>query len=813
MNKHKITILNVDDDEAKRYTVSRILKREGFIVHEAASGEEALRMVGVEHPDLIVLDVNMPGMSGFEVCRRLKADPRTVSIAVLHLSATYVRSENRAQGLDAGADGYLTQEVEPAELLATIRAILRIKEAEEKAQTLANQWQATFDAISDGVCLLDPARKVVRCNGAFSELLRRPAAEILHTGFADLIAERFGVVDVPALDAVFAEHRRQVVERQIGDGWLRATVDPVWQTPGTLAGAVCILSDITERKAVEELRQSLLARAQERTAQLKELADIATRLTSAHDLDSVLQVVTNEARRLIPAHQSMSSLTVAQDRSPAISTVSFSDKYAAWRVYHTHPVGSGIGSLVCRTNRPMRMTQMELEAHPQWKEFGGQTDKLPPMRGWLAAPFVARDGQNLGLLQLWDKVDGEFTEDDESILVQLSQMASAALENARLVQELRQRDRNKDEFLATLAHELRNPLAPIRNSLHILRIAGGQGPAAERVHEMMERQVGHMVRLVDDLMEISRITRGKIELRRERVELAAMVRSAVETSKPLLEAGRHQLAITLPPEPLALNVDPVRMAQVLGNLLNNAAKYMDEGGQVWLTARREGNEAVLSVRDAGIGISAEMLPRVFEMFTQLDRTAARAQGGLGIGLSLVRSLVQMHGGRVEAYSDGLGSGSEFLVRLPLASLQDLLEAAPQESGTHVGALPPLRILVVDDNRDAADSLGMLLKFLGADAQVAYEGTEALEATRTYRPAVVLLDIGMPGMDGYEVARRVRQEADFRDIVLVAMTGWGQEEDRLRSKSAGFDHHLVKPVAPDVLQALLVSLEEAICRGL
>lgn len=810
MNAREITILNVDDDEAKRYTVSRILKREGFLVHEATSGEEALRNVEIQRPNLIVLDVNMPDMSGLEVCRRLKANPQTASIPVLHLSATYVRSENKAQGLDAGADGYLAQEVEPAELLATIRAILRIKEAEDKAQTLASQWQATFDAISDGICLLDAARTVVRCNAAFADLLRRPAEAILGSRYCDLLAGVFGAAEAPALDAMFAQQRRQVVERQARDGWLRITADPVCQTPGTLAGAVCIFSDISERKAVEELRHSLLVRARERTAQLQELAAIATRLALAHDLESVLRLVTEEARRLIPAHQSISSLTVDTSRSQAISTASFSDKYAAWRGYDIRPDGSGIYSLVCQTNRPLRMTQVELETHPAWKALNEEADKNPPLRGWLAAPFVTRDGRNLGLLQLSDKIDGDFGEDDEAILVQLAQMASAALENARLVEELRQTDRSKDEFLATLAHELRNTLAPIRNSLNILRLAAGQGPAAQRVHDMMERQVSHMVRLVDDLMEVSRITRGKIDLRKERMELAAVVRSAVETSKPLLDAGRHQLAISLPAEPLILNVDPVRMAQILGNLLNNAAKYMDDGGQVWLSARREGNEAVISVRDAGVGISAEMLPRVFEMFTQIDRTMARAQGGLGIGLTLVRSLVQMHGGRVEARSDGPGRGSEFIVRLPVASAQGSIETALREGSQPDAGLAPRRILVVDDNRDSADSLGMLLEFLGARAQVVYDGPAALEAIHTYRPAVVLLDIGMPGMDGYEVARRVRREPEFGGIVLVALTGWGQEEDRLHSKTAGFDHHLVKPVAPDVLQALLVSLEQAPC---
>ncbi len=373
------------------------------------------------------------------------------------------------------------------------------------------------------------------------------------------------------------------------------------------------------------------------------------------------------------------------------------------------------------------------------------------------------------------------------------------LELARLRKET---DRRKDEFLATLAHELRTPLAPIRNSVHILRMAGGDRGVAERVYEMMERQVNHMVRLVDDLMEVSRITRGKIDLRKELVELAGVVHSAVETSKPLIEAARHQLAVTLPDEPLILDADPVRLAQVLANLLNNAAKYTPEGGRIWLTARRTGSNVEVSVRDSGTGIPAEVLPKVFDLFMQVERTYSRAQGGLGIGLTLVRSLVSLHGGSVEARSAGPGRGSEFLVRLPLApgrfAAHDRRDARPS-------AVAPRRILVVDDNRDAADSLGMLLKLLGADVCTANDGPAALEAFRTYRPSVMLLDIGLPEMDGYEVARRTRQQPEGGDVTLIALTGWGQEEDRRRSREAGIDHHLVKPVDLGVLEKLLAAL--------
>ena len=377
-------------------------------------------------------------------------------------------------------------------------------------------------------------------------------------------------------------------------------------------------------------------------------------------------------------------------------------------------------------------------------------------------------------------------------------------ERKRAEDALLEADRRKDEFLATLAHELRNPLAPIRNSLHVLRLAPTQGATAERLHGMMERQVNHMVRLVDDLLEVSRITRGKIELRRERVELAAVVRAAVETSTPLIDAGRHELEVELPEQALALEADPVRLAQVLGNLLNNAAKYTRRGGQIRLTARRRGGEVEISVRDNGVGIPDEMLPKVFDLFTQVDRTLSSAQGGLGIGLTLVRRIVELHGGRVEARSGGANAGSEFVVVLPLAGDPQSSEEANGDDAGVPGELAARRVLVVDDNRDAAESLGILLRFLGAEVQVANDGLSALAQLREFRPSAVLLDIGMPGMDGYEVAARIRALPDFRGVLLIALTGWGQADDRQRSRDAGFDHHLVKPVDVPVLQGLLQS---------
>ncbi|WP_439586840.1 PAS domain S-box protein [Hydrogenophaga sp.] len=373
----------------------------------------------------------------------------------------------------------------------------------------------------------------------------------------------------------------------------------------------------------------------------------------------------------------------------------------------------------------------------------------------------------------------------------------------RAEQDLREADQRKDEFLATLAHELRNPLAPIRNSLHVLRLTNSGGVGADRLHDMLERQVSHLVRLVDDLMEVSRITRGKFELRKESIELGDVVQNALDTNKPLIRAASQELSVSLPDEVLTLEADGMRLAQVLANLLNNASKYTGEGGRIWLTARREGPEVVISVRDNGAGIPGTMLPRVFDLFTQADHTYHRAQGGLGIGLTLVRSIVNMHGGSVEARSEGLGHGSEFLVRLPLV----MADRIPGKTGSqeHAKAQKLHRILVVDDNRDSADSLEMVLQFLGADVQTVYDGQAALEALHNYRPCAMFLDIGMPDMDGYEVARQVRQSPQGQDVTLIALTGWGQKEDLLRSHEAGFDGHLVKPAEVEDLRAVLATL--------
>jgi signal transduction histidine kinase len=374
------------------------------------------------------------------------------------------------------------------------------------------------------------------------------------------------------------------------------------------------------------------------------------------------------------------------------------------------------------------------------------------------------------------------------------------------LEALRQADRQKDEFLATLSHELRNPLAPIRNALHVLRLAGADEQTRARVVDTLERQTSNVIRLVDDLLELSRINQGRIELRRERVKLSSVVRSALESSAPLVEAAGQELVIVDPPEPVLLYADPVRLIQVIANLLNNAAKYTERGGRIMLSARSEGSEAVVTVRDTGVGIPDDMLDRIFDMFVQVDPSRDRSRQGLGIGLTLVRRLVELHGGTVTARSDGLGKGSEFVVRLPAFADQRLTRADVAQPGAGAerrkSDLARFRILVVDDHHDAGDSLATLLRLLGHQVRVAYDGTSGLEAARIFKPRVALLDIGMPGMDGIELGKRLRELPEFEDLLMIALTGYGRDEDRRRSAEAGFNAHLVKPVDIAALNALL-----------
>lgn len=409
-----------------------------------------------------------------------------------------------------------------------------------------------------------------------------------------------------------------------------------------------------------------------------------------------------------------------------------------------------------------------------------------------AVTQIPSDGQPVFTAYLRDITERKRMEDA------LNETANALRKSTA---ELSEADRRKNEFLAMLAHELRNPLAPIHNAVQVLRLGGNTAEVIRSATALMERQVGQLIRLVDDLLDVSRISRGKIELREETVELASVVHQAVEAARPLCEQMHHDLTVSLPSLPIYLNADPARLAQVVGNLLTNACKFTNGGGRISLAVDQEDAQAVIRVRDTGIGIAADQLPRIFEMFTQLDTSLERSQSGLGIGLTLVRNLIELHGGTVTAHSDGLGQGTEFEVRLPITN------ETRATSGPSVIAPTPgtnRRILIVDDNHDSVASLASLLTLSGYAVHTAYDGLQATEAAETLRPDVVLLDIGLPKLNGYEVARKIREQPWGKDIGLVALTGWGQDEDRKKSQEAGFDGHLVKPVDYASLIKLLAS---------
>ena len=392
-------------------------------------------------------------------------------------------------------------------------------------------------------------------------------------------------------------------------------------------------------------------------------------------------------------------------------------------------------------------------------------------------------------------------------------------EQHRAIEALKEADRRKDEFLATLAHELRNPLAPMRNAVEIMRLAGDDREAVERAREVMDRQAGQLARIVEDLIDLARIVEKKVEMRKERVDTRTIVETALETSRPQLEEGQLRLVVRQPDEPLYLDADPVRISQVLVNLLNNAAKHTAANGEISLIVERSADPAAIAVdagsygrtgspehvvfrvRDTGAGIAPSLLPHVFEMFTQGPRTTLQGRGGLGVGLALVRNLVDMHGGTVSAYSAGPGQGSEFVVRLPLAAAESGAEVQPA-AGRPRDDIARKRIIVVDDNDDQVQSLAMLLTLMGHTVSHAMSGPQAIERATEFRPDLMLIDIGMPGMEGYEVARRIRSLPDMRQVFLVAQTGWGGDVERQRSKEAGFDEHLVKPVTPATLEEVL-----------
>ncbi|WP_224240634.1 GAF domain-containing protein [Hyalangium gracile] len=577
---------------------------------------------------------------------------------------------------------------------------------------------------------------------------------------------------------------------------------PVLEPDGSVREWVGNDRDITRQREDEAERARLLQREQHHRAQLQGLAEASLTIGQAASLDGVLQLITEQARALIGAHQAVTSLTVGEDWAQAINTVSLSEKYAAWRGYAAQSDGSGIYAEVCQTNRPARLTQAELEAHPGWRGFGAHAAEHPPLRGWLAVPLVGRNGRNLGLIQLSDRHEGEFTSEDEAILLQLARLAAVAIENARLIAESQAANRAKDEFLAVMSHELRTPLTAVLGWTQMLRNRKDDAAVREKGLEVIERNARSLAQLIEDVLDVSRILTGKLTLHRKAVELTAVVQAAVEVVRPRAEQKNVTVSVEVAAGAGQVMGDPGRLQQVFWNLLVNAVKFTPAGGHVEVRVERGESEWRVRVKDTGQGIRAEALPHLFERFWQADGSSTREHGGLGLGLAIVRHLVELHGGEVEAESGGLGQGSTFTVRLPVPALLPEPErpAGSAESPERAARLDGVRVLLVEDAPDARELITLLLRERGAEVCAAGNGREAMESLATVLPDVLVSDIGLPGEDGHALLKRVREWAEARDewIPAIALTAYAGAEDARRAYRAGFQVHMAKPLEAEAL---------------
>lgn len=645
---------------------------------------------------------------------------------------------------------------------AAVRAHERaLAEREERLRT-------TLASIGDGVITTDTDGRITSINAVAQSLTGWRTEEALDQPlsvvFRIINEQTRQPVENPAMRALregaivgLANHTILIAK----DGTERPLDDsaaPIRCREGTLVGCVLVFRDVTVKRAAE---RALWESKTRKTAMLQIASDC---IVSIDHEGRVLEFNSAAERTFGYRH----SEAVGRELADLIIPPSLRDRH---RQGLAHYLATGHGPIL---DQRIEMTAMRADG----TEF--------PVE--LAVSRIPLDGPPM------------FT----AFLRDITARKQAERQFRQYAADLSAADHRKNEFLAMLAHELRNPLAPIRNAVHALRLTGNDGEAVRSAAEILERQVSHMVRLIDDLLDVSRISLGKIELRKEQVELASAVNHAVETVRSLMQFKNQELIATLAPQPIFVHADPTRLAQVVGNLLNNACKFSTKGGHIWLTVEHEGNHAVIRVRDTGIGIAPDQLHSIFDMFTQVDTSLERSGGGLGIGLTLVKTLVEMHDGTVTAHSPGLGQGSEFVVRLPIVS--EASTQPPQERPFNQAVSQTARrILVVDDNRDAAESLAVLFELSGHETLTAFDGIEAVEAAATFRPDLVLLDIGLPKLNGYEAARKIRAQPGGDSMRLVALTGWGQEQDRRKSLEAGFDGHLVKPVNYADLTKLLADI--------
>jgi PAS domain S-box-containing protein len=785
-SQSRAKILLVEDDPGVARLEQLRLERAGFTVVTATTAGEGLDQVAKGDIELIILDQRLSsGTSGLEFFRQVKSAGHNVPAILV----TGLNDENMLiEALRAGVRDFVPKtpnflnHLEPIVIrvldqvrtereLAESRVIAREHEARrrdleheiaqrkrvEQALREAEEYlRLMVESVKDfAIFTADPQARIVSWNPGAERLFGYAESEILGQPLNTLFTPEDRAAGVPEREIASAAAKGRASDErwhQCKDGgrfFASGVVTPIFDEDNKLRGFTKIARDITERKQAEEA-------VREAAVRLKAIVETA-----------VDGIITIDEQGIIE------SMNPAAERIFGYS--------------HEEAVGRNITMLMSGPEQREHDHHLDNDLQTVWQEIIGTIREVRGRRaaGSIFPMELAVSETRLGVRRIFTGIVRDITD------------------RKQMEEALRDADQRKDQFLAMLAHELRNPLAPISNAVQIMQLEGPNGPNFRWSTEVIEDQIKHMTRMVDDLLDVSRITRGKVDLQKETIALAEVVDLAVEASRPLLEDYRHQVTITLPPETIIVEVDPARLAQVLSNLLNNAAKYTDEEGQISLSAETAGREVAIRVRDNGIGISPDLLPKVFDLFTQADRTLSRSRGGLGIGLTLVRSLVELHGGHVTAQSEGPGQGSEFVVRLPIASSSAAPPHHLDADDVHrIDQLPRRRILVVDDKRSNAQSLELLLQTLGQEVFTAFDGQEALEMAQRHHPDVVLLDIGLPILDGYEVARRCRAHPELQTMTLVAMTGYGQESDRQRSQEAGFNAHLVKPVNLDGLLLLL-----------
>jgi len=567
--------------------------------------------------------------------------------------------------------------------------------------------------------------------------------------------------------------------------------DPI----GRVIGASAISRDITEQRKAREALMDARDEVAVQLADLHRLHAMSVRLTTTFELTPIMEEALATAAAVEGTTIGLLSLCDASEKLTVGSSLG-ADPQLLDAMEHVRR-GGAVGT--CHRDR-RRVVIEDIETSPVFPEYRDAARSLG-IRAVHSTPLITHTGKIVGVLSTYFRAPHRPSDRAVHFADLCARQAAECVENARLYGALREADRSRNEFLAVLAHELRNPLAPIRNSARALHLGAAHLRDRQAALEVIDRQINHMTRLIDDLLDIARITGNKLELRRERIELAAVIGAAAETTRSWIEGNDQELVVSVPPLPIYLDADLTRLAQVVANVLHNASKFSHRGAQISLTATREGSDAFVTIKDAGIGIAPEEQGRIFDIFAQTERGLGRSRGGLGVGLTLAKRLIELHGGSIRVHSDGLDKGSEFVVRLPMAMGEFHTRAAAADRGgaTHPA---PLRILVVDDNRDAADSLGMLMRMMGNHVRIVYDGRTALAAAQEFQPAAVLLDIGLPLVNGYEVAREIRQQPWGKSVLLIATTGWSQPNDMERSREAGFDHHLVKPLDPGALMQLL-----------